>query len=236
MKGKAERFMTIIGALLYLTRCTRPDISFAVGYLSRHTARPRKVHWTALMCVLRYLKGTKSFGLRYMKGSKVNDRVAPSQAYADADFAGDKVDFKSTSGFVILCAKAAIDWGSWKQTGVARSSTESEIIALDTAARRVLWVRKLEKELDIGHGEPSVIYEDNHGAISWAKDRRRTKYSKHISVRFFAVSDDVEQKRIAVLPIDSNENPADLFTKPLPVIKFNKFRTMIGVVDLNSKV
>lgn len=235
---KLARYISIIGVLLYLTRCTRPDIAYAVGYLSRHTNKPRKIHWKALMCVLKYLKGTKSFGLRYTKKGKTdNGRVAQSTAYADADWAGNKTDYTSTSGFAILAGcGTAIDWGSWKQTGIARSSTEAEIVALDTTARRVLWARKLEKELDIGHGEPTKIYEDNNGAISWAVNRKRSKLTKHISVKFFAVSDDVEQKHITVPSIASADNPADLFTKPLQRVKFTKFRTQIGVVDLNSKI
>jgi hypothetical protein len=229
-------YLSIVGALLYLVRCTRPDLAYAVGYCSRFVANPRKVHWSALMQILRYLKGTKSYGLRYTKSGKTdNGRVAQAVGYADSDYAGDKTDMKSTSGFGIMFAGAAVDWGSWKQTGVSRSTTQAEIVALDTCAKRVLWIRKLEKELDIGHGQPTSIFEDNNGAISWAVHRRRTKENKHIDVKFFAVSDDVEQGRITVKPIDTSENPADIFTKGLASVKFSKFRTMLGVFDLSKR-
>ena len=134
-----------------------------------------------------------------------------------------------------MCANAAIDWGSWKQTTVSRSTTESEIVALDTGTKRTLYTRKHEKDLDIGHGEPTTIYEDNNGAVSWAKHRRRTKQTKHIAIRFAAVSDDMEQKRVSVEEINTDENCADIFTKGLAFIKFAKHRKKIGVVDTNSK-
>lgn len=235
MLDKQIVFMSVIGALLYLTRCTRPDIAYAVGYLSRFTSKPRKVHYKALKMILRYLKGTKSYGLRYTKSGKTdNGRVAQCLGHADADHAGDVTDYHSTSGFCFNFAGAAIDWGSYKQTGVARSTTEAEIVALDTASRRALWIRKLEKDLNIGHGEPTTIFEDNNGAISWSVNKRRTKQTKHIAVKFFAISDDIEHKRIAVKPVATDENTADIFTKGLAFPKFSKFRAMLGVVDLNK--
>jgi hypothetical protein len=232
MKNKTVAYLSIIGALMYLLRATRPDIAFSVGYLSRFVNNPRKVHWTALMKILRYLKGTKSWGLRYTKSSKLdNGRVPQSTCYVDADHAGTSA--RSISGFAILFANAALDWGSWIQTVVARSTTESEIVALDTGDKRQLWLRKHEKELDIGHGKPSKIFEDNNGAIAWAKDRRRTKHTKHIAVRFAAVSDDVEQDRVSIEGVNTDENVADIFTKGLAFFKFSKFRAMLGMVDTN---
>jgi hypothetical protein len=112
-----------IGSLLYLAVCTRPDIAHAVNMLARFVCAPKQQHWQAVKGVMRYLAGTKSLGLCFRRAEGSLDE------YSDADFAGDPVKRRSTSGFVFQHSGAAVLWGSKLQQTVAASTCEAELIA-----------------------------------------------------------------------------------------------------------
>ena len=216
-----------MGSLNYLAQTTRPDLSHAVSMIARHCANPGVFQWHALREILRYLAGTVDYGLRYYATgqSEIVD-------YSDSDWAGDKSDRKSTSGFVFLFAGGALSWKSKKQTVVARSTAEAEIVALDLAAREALWYRKLAAELQLDKSAKEItIHEDNEAAIAISAKHRRTPRTKHIDIQYFAVCDDVALKKIKISPVASEENISDVFTKPLEKTKFTKFRKMMGVVQ-----
>ena len=121
---------------------------------------------------------------------------------------------------------------SKKQTVVARSTAEAEIVALDLAAREALWYRKLAAELQLDKSAKEItIHEDNEAAIAISAKHRRTPRTKHIDIQYFAVCDDVALKKIKISPVASEENISDVFTKPLEKTKFTKFRKMMGVVQ-----
>ena len=90
-------FREAVGALMHLMTATRPDIAFAVGYVSRFMENPQVEHWTAVKRILRYLQGTKTHGIYFQPGNKVDFR-----GYSDADWAGDHSDRKSTSGYAFI--------------------------------------------------------------------------------------------------------------------------------------
>jgi transposase InsO family protein len=224
-----SNYRAVIGSLQYLTQTTRPDLAYSVGVASRQTACPTADSWLAVKHILAYLAGTADYGLRYV--AQQDKRSASDiTGWSDSDWAGSKCDRKSTSGFVFTYAGAAICWKSKKQSVVARSSAEAEIVALDLAVREALWLRKLKRALSIGHSKTIAIHEDNEAAIAISARNRRTARTKHIDVRYFAVSDDVANRRISVEPVASADNTADIFTKPLDRVKFTKFRDQLGVV------
>ena len=117
-------FRSLIGSLRYLVH-TRPDITYSVNYLSRFMNKPNLEHMTAVKRILRYIKETSSFGLRYGRGNKHSKILA----YSDCDFPGDNDDQKSTTGQNILLGNSAITWYTVKQNMVALSSCEVEYIA-----------------------------------------------------------------------------------------------------------
>lgn len=90
-----QQYQSVIGSLMYLSVCTRPDIAYAVGTLSRYSSKPGKSHWTAVKKVLRYLKGRTHHGIVFRGGESGN-----IVGYSDADWAGDREDRKSTSGYL----------------------------------------------------------------------------------------------------------------------------------------
>ncbi len=109
-----QSYQSLVGSLMYLATCTRPDIAYAVGTLSRFSSRPNQTHWVAAKRVLRYLKGTSNFGIIFR-----GDELGRCVAYSDADWAGDREDRKSTSGYLFQIAGGPVSWRSKKQDTVA---------------------------------------------------------------------------------------------------------------------
>ncbi|KAK6158992.1 hypothetical protein DH2020_006306 [Rehmannia glutinosa] len=132
--GKAvdqTRYRALIGSLLYLT-ASKPDITFVVGISSRFTSNPSKEHGKELKRVLRYFKFTINYGLYYNRGSST------LECYSDANWAADKIDSRSTSGWLFTIGGAIIVWASKRQTCVALSSLESEYIPVSIASKGIV--------------------------------------------------------------------------------------------------
>ena len=104
---------------MYLAVATRPDIAHVVSALSQYNDRHTETHWSAAKRVLRYLQGTATHGLLYVKDDE------EIKGFVDADWAGCSLDRKSYTGFVFLLSGAAVTWESRKQRTVALSTTEA---------------------------------------------------------------------------------------------------------------
>ncbi|KAL7147831.1 hypothetical protein ABFS83_06G135100, partial [Erythranthe nasuta] len=126
---------------MYLTNCTRPDLAYAVNKLSRFTSNPSEDHWKEITRVLRYLKNTINLGLHYTRYPVV------LEGYSDANWISDTNDSKSTSGYVFMIGEGTISWKSSKQTCIARSTMESEFVALDKAGEEAEWLRNFLKDI-----------------------------------------------------------------------------------------
>jgi hypothetical protein len=137
-------FRELIGSLLFIARTTRPNIAYAVAKLAQFTCGFNEIHWKVAKGILRYLKGTLNDGIVYRR----NEGVI-LKGYSDSDYAGDKTDRKSTTGFVFQINDAPISWCSQKQPVVAVSSTEAEYVALAAAAKEAVWMRQFLNELNI---------------------------------------------------------------------------------------
>ncbi|KAH9727083.1 CCHC-type domain-containing protein [Citrus sinensis] len=125
------KYARVIGSLMYLTNCTRPDLAYTVSKLSRYTSNPGTYHWKAIVRVLRYLRYTHNYGLHYTRYPEV------LEGFSDANWISDVKDSKSTSGYVFTLAGAAVSLRSSKQTVIARSTMESKFIALDKCGEEV---------------------------------------------------------------------------------------------------
>ncbi|XP_071902602.1 secreted RxLR effector protein 161-like [Coffea arabica] len=120
-----SKYAQIIGSLMHLMNFTRPDIAYAVCRLSRYTHNPNREHWFALVRLMKYLRGTMNFGILYSGFPTV------LEGYSDANWISDSNDTKSTSGYVYTLGGGAIAWKSARQTIIARSTMESEFVALE---------------------------------------------------------------------------------------------------------
>ena len=220
-----EIYQQAIGCLTYVSISTRPDIAAAVGALSQHMAQPSSDHWSGVKRVFRYIKGTLNFGLRFSAGD------ATLHGYSDADWAGDPDTRLSTSGYVFRIGDSCVSWSSKKQRTVARSSTEAEYVALSYAAQEAIWLRRLLSSLGIAGPltQPTVLYEDNNGAIDLTKNAKHHNRTKHIDIAHHFVREQVEMKEVFVTHCPSKFMVADIMTKGIPRVQFQKLRDAMGV-------
>ena len=126
-----------------MSTATRPDIAAAVGVLSQYMSRPSKDHWIGVKHVLRYLKGTLMYGLKF----SAHEEEPELLGYSDVDWAGDVDTRRSTSGYVFQIGSSTVSWSSKKQATVAKSSTEAEYVALSSATQEAVWLRGLMGDL-----------------------------------------------------------------------------------------
>jgi len=204
---------------------SRPDLCFSISYLGRFQNCYDKSHWNTLKNVVRYVKSTIDFHLKFVKHSSKELNVV---AYADSDFGSDIVDRKSVTGFIIKINANVIHWVSKKQPQVVLSSCAAEYIALSTCMEECLFLGQLMEELS-KHVYPIVLYEDNQSCIHMAKTLE-TKKSKHIDIRYNFVKDLIKQNKFKIVYIPSAEQTADIMTKGLAFAKFSYFREKLNVV------
>ena len=215
-------FRGMIGSLLYLTAC-RPDIQFAVCLCARFQACPKESHLTAVKRIFRYLVNTADLGLWYPIGCD-----SSLIAYTDADYAGCKLDRKSTSGWCQFLGGCVVSWASKKQHSVALSTAEAEYVAAGGCGAQVLWIK--HQLLDFNIEKQRVpIYCDNTSAINLAKNPVQHSRTKHIEIRYHFLRDHVAKGDFELIFIATDKQIADIFTKPLNEEKFSSLRRELGL-------
>jgi hypothetical protein len=202
---------------------TRPDIAFAVTQMAKFAANPTDDHLNRALYICRYLVGTQSYKLTYDGGAGQG-----LSATTDSDWAADVNNRRSQTGFFLRLAGGPISWSSRAQKTVALSSTEAEYMALSDCSRQVVWVRTLLGELGY-QLRPIPICGDNQGSIFIASNPVTEKRSKHIDIRYHYIREVIRRKIVEVYFIEGEENPADILTKNLGHVKFQKFRAMLGL-------
>ena len=176
------------------------------------------------MRVLKYVYKTKDLKLTYC--DNINSEIL--DCMVDSDFAGDNVDRKSTSGYVIRLYGNVIFWKTHKQGAVTKCSTFAEYVALSEAVSEILFIRNLLSEsFDVNLYDPTTIYEDNSGAIAIAKFGNFTPNSKHIEVQYHCINENYEMGEIDIEKVDSKFNLADILTKSLDKTKFLNNRRVL---------
>ncbi|PKU64507.1 Retrovirus-related Pol polyprotein from transposon TNT 1-94 [Dendrobium catenatum] len=221
-------YRRLTGALQYLT-ITRPDIAYAVNVLSQHMHKPDISHSYLLKRLLRYIKGTASYGLPI---SKKNLQL---RTFSDADWAGDATTRKSTSGFCTFLGDTLVSWTVKKQSTVSRSSTESEYRALAAATADIIWLKRLLADFNIIHSEPVDVYCDNTSAIALANNPVFHARTKHIEIDHYFIRDHIQHNTIRLLPISTVDQLADILTKPLSTSRFKTLRHKLTITQ-NSLV
>lgn len=216
-----------MGSLRYLVN-TRPDLAFAVGYVSRFLEEPREDHLAAVKHILRYVAGTRSWGLWF---GKKKEKEARLFGFSDSDYARDVDARKSTTGVISFLMSSPITWVSKKQKVVAQSTCEAEYIAAANATCEALWLTRILAELQGAATSVPLIRVDNKSAISLIKNPVLHGGSKHIEVKYHLVRESAEEGRIVVEFIRSEEQLGDILTKPLGKSKFQELRSKIGLIN-----
>lgn len=215
-------YRNLIGCLMYIAVCTRPDISHAVSVLSQFNDCYTDEHWKAAKRVLRYLKGTINYSLSYQRsGLEVT-------SFVDADWAASEIDRKSYTGYVFKLGSSVITWESRKQKTVALSSTEAEYMAMSDACKEALFVRTFLYEL-LCKNVSVTMYNDSQSAQKLCSNPMYHARTKHIDVRHHFIRGIVNRGTVVLKYLSTDCMTADILTKPLTREKHEKFVKQLGL-------
>lgn len=221
-------YQQIIGCLMYLAVLTRPDIAYAVGYLSQFNNCYSKEHCTYVKRILRYLKCTKAYGLKYTA-----DGNSVIEGFVDADWGGNIIDRRSYTGLCFVLSGCVISWECKKQKTVALSSSEAEYMAITEACKEAVYLRNLQYEIT-KRMYTIELFNDNQSALKLTANPVFHKRTKHIDIRYHFCRDCVANKIVNLGYLSSSEMPADLFTKSLCAVKHYYFLNKLGVQNVFS--
>jgi hypothetical protein len=219
-----SNYSSVVGAIQYAAHSTRPDLAFAASQLSRDLASPSDKSVVEAKRVLRYMAGTRDLKLTF----SVNSNDLELTAYSDSDWGNDPTDARSRTGQVLKLGGGPVSWQSRKQSIVALSSTEAEYIAMGETGREVIWLRSLLSELGCAPSRPTPLWVDNRTAIGMALDGNGShSRRKHINVRHHWIREAISQGIIEPHWISTVNQQADLFTKGLGRIAFERCRSLV---------
>ncbi|XP_042051541.1 secreted RxLR effector protein 161-like [Salvia splendens] len=220
-------YSNIVGNMMYMMICTRPDIAHAISTTSRYMAGFRRQHWSALRWCLRYLKGADKLGILFTRAGGAEKE--PLVGFCDSDYAANLDTRRSQTGYVFTLFGSAVCWKSSLQNVAALSTTEAEYITLTSAVKESKWLMGLISDFGIKQ-DGVAMHCDNNGAICLARHQMFHERSKHIDVRLHFIRDEVESGRVRVVKIDTAHNPADMLTKPLSKEKFEYCCRLINIL------
>jgi hypothetical protein len=226
-------YRSCVGKLSYAALITRPDIAVAVSYCSRYQQNPIHEHFVAIKRILRNIKGTQNLGIVFKASGKNEFKLV---GYSDADYGGCTETRKSTSGYCFLLCNGVISWRTCKQQCISTSTVESEYVALKYAVQEAVWLRRLLVELGFPQSEPTTIHEDNQGCISLAKNPHDHSRTKHIDICYHYSRSKVKDGTIKLVFCRTNIMIADIFTKPLPLRRFQELTELLGMHHLSGSV
>ena len=136
-------YASAVESLMYAMLCTRPNICFAIGMVSRYHSDPGEEHWITVKHIFKYLRRMRDYMLVFQDESLV------PIGYTDSDFQSDRESKKSTSGYVFTLGGGAISWRSVKQSSIADSTMKAEYIATSEAAKEAVWPKNFLLDLDV---------------------------------------------------------------------------------------
>jgi hypothetical protein len=211
---------------MYLTGATRSDISFATSKLSKFTSNPENAHWCVLERVMRYLRGTTTYGLHYTEYPDV------LEGYSDANWISDVDEIKATSGYIFTIGGGAVSWRSRKQTILTKSTIEAELVALETATSEAEWLRELLMDLPVvSKLVPTILLHcDNESVITIVGSAKKNlKSTRHVKRRIKTVRHLRHTGVIVVEYINTTRNLADPFTKGLARVVIDEASKEMGL-------
>lgn len=220
-------YRSIIGSLLYVT-ASRPDVMFSVCMCARYQSSPRESHLKACKRILRYLKSTQDVGLWYPKESSFE-----LIGYSDSDYGGCKINRKSTSGTCQLLGKSLVSWSSKKQNSVALSTAEAEYISAGSCCAQLLWMKATLSDFGIKFKQVPLLC-DNESAIKMTNNPVQHARTKHIDIRHHFIRDHQLKGDISIESVGTEDQLADIFTKPLDEKRFCKLRNELNIIDFSN--
>lgn len=223
-----KQYQSNIGSQMYGMLCTRPDLAYTISQISQFSTNPSTIHESAAKRSLRYMNGTRNFGVTYD-----GTQGLVLEGYSDADW-GAGEDRKSISGYVFILAGGAISWSSKKQATTALSTTEAEYIALVQAAKESIWIQRLIHELGYIAINSNVIYGDNQGSIALANNPEYHARTKHIDIQYHFIRECVQTGKIVLKYCPTADMVADGMTKALPKERNMDLLAKMGVGNIDD--
>ncbi|KAH9717592.1 retrovirus-related pol polyprotein from transposon RE2 [Citrus sinensis] len=214
---------SIVGGQQYLV-LTRPEIAYSVHKLSQYVSSPTLQHLMACKRVLRYLKETQEYSLKFVRECDMK-----LTAFTDANWGSDLDDRRSVGAYCVYLGDNLISWSSKKQSVVTKSSVESEYRALAAAVSEITWLKSLFLEIGLCYDEKPIIWCDNVSAAELAHNPVFHSRTKHIEIDLHFIRDKVLAGDLKILYVPSAEQIADILTKPLNSSQFNYLRLKLNV-------
>ncbi|CAI7845360.1 unnamed protein product [Closterium sp. NIES-54] len=217
----------LVGCLMYLMTCTRPDLAYALSILAHYVApgRHRPEHMAAAKRVLRYLCSTSGLGLVLGGRSPV-----VLTGHADASWVDDLATQRSSQGYTFSLGSGSVSWRSTRSSSVLSSSCEAEIYAGAMAAQELRWLTYLLTDVGEPPRSPPVLYIDNKAMLALCREHRLEHRTKHIALRYFLARELQQRGQLRLAYVASEANTADIFTKALQPCDHQRFCTMLGLV------
>ena len=220
-----ERYPELLGGIMYLMVCTRPDIAHAVSVLARYVAPGRHcaMHWQAALRLLGYLKGTADFKL------VLGGKSSVLEGHSDSSYADDQEGRRSSRGHCFSLGSGVISWKATRSPVVALSTCEAELYAVCSAAQEAVWLTELLALVGCPQSPAPMLWCDNQNTVVLTKDPVFSGRSKHIEARYYFVRELVEAKRLRTAHIPGVDNVADIFTKALSQDDHARLTAMLGL-------
>ncbi|CAI7799945.1 unnamed protein product [Closterium sp. NIES-54] len=220
-------YLELVGCLMYLMTCTRPDLAYPLSLLARYVApgRHRKVHWDAAKRVSRYLCSTSGMGL--VLGGRARGFLT---GHADASWVDDLATQRSSQGYTFSLGSDSVSWRSTRSSFVLSSSCEAEIYAGAMAAQELRWLTYLLTDLGEAPRSPPVLYVDNKAMLALCKEHRLEHRTKHIALHYFLARELQQRCELRLAYVATEANTADVFTKALQPCDHQRFCTVLGLV------
>jgi hypothetical protein len=220
-------YRSMIGSLLYVT-ASRPDVMFSVCKCARYQASPRESHLKATKRILRYLKGTHDVRLWFPMGSNFE-----LIRYSDSDYSGCKIDRIITSGTCQLLGRSLVLWSSKKQNSAALSTAEAEYFSGGSCCAQLLWMKATLNDIGIKF-KNMLLFCDNESAIKMTQNLVQHSRTKHIDIRHHFIRDHQQNGDISIESIGTEDQLADIFTKPLDEKRFYKLKNELNILDFSN--
>jgi len=230
-EARHEDYPGMVGSIMYAATITRPDIAYAAGLLARTASKWNKAHVIAARHLLRYLRGTSDLCLTY--DSIAGERLV--LGYADSDWGGCLDTRRSTTGYLFRTFGGPVAWRSRRQATTALSTAEAEYMASADATRQAVWLRQLLNDLGHDASKPLTILNDNNAAIQLSRNPVHHDRSKHIDMRHHYLREKVADSTIELEHVASENNLADLLTKPLGNDQFVELRKRLGITQRKER-
>ncbi|CAM8993843.1 unnamed protein product [Rhodiola kirilowii] len=217
------QYRRLVGKLIYLT-ITRPDLAYPVHILSQFMQHPTEDHQSAALRLLRYVKAAPAQGILFPACSDLQ-----LKAFCDADWAACPLTRRSITGHCVMLGPCVISWKTKKQPVVSRSSAESEYRSMAAVCCELTWLARLVSDMGIHVSSAIHLHCDNKAAIHIAHNPVFHERTKHVELDCHLVRSHVISKFILPLHISTNEQPADIFTKPLTREQLQYLCSKLGV-------